>query len=925
MFEILYNIFIMPIEIIVEIIFFAMYRQFSDFPGICIILVSIVVSTLVLPLYKKADAMQEVEREKQKKMKPWLDHIRKTFKGDERYMMQTTYYRIEGYKPFNAINGSLSLLFQVPFFIAAYHFLSHLDVLNGASFLMISDLGSPDGLIKIGGLAINLLPILMTTINIISGVIYTKGFSLKDKLQLYGMALVFLVLLYKSPSGLVLYWTCNNIYSLCKNIFAKYIKNTKLVLSIIIMLLGTGLFVTMGLTHRFVLRRDYLIFGTIMVLSWLPLILGFLYKKTKLPVLVEQIFNNISFDDKKTRNLLFILGVVFLTVFMGSLIPSSVVVSSPTEIGTLGTGGPFFLVFNTFSIFVGFFCLWIGIFYWIADEKIKDIFTIGLWLSACIGILDYYAFYGKFGDMTKELLFHKVPEFDDTSKIINIAAIAALIIVIMFLYIRYKKVVGALYQIIILMAIGLTILNLVKTSQILDEERYEESVVQKDYEEFIPLSREGKNVVVIMLDRAISEYIPYMFNEKPELASQFEDFVYYPNTVSYAGFTNMASPALFGGYEYTPAKINERSDESLASKQNEALSVMPVIFSNEGYEVTVCDPSYAGYKSIPDTTIYDAYDNINCQVTDGVYAGEYYKEFDDNNVAVQKRNFFVYSFFRTAPVALQNVVYDEGSYYGKGRNTTLVPNILKGYSVLAGMDKLCYITKEPQDTFLMMVNYTTHEPAMLKTPEYEISHDEDILPYSEERLAPYTIDGKTLKMDDIYGVAHYHANMLAFLELGKWFEYLKANDVYDNTRIILVSDHGRETNQLEGNRPDGWDTFTIETFAALMLVKDFADAPVNATDNLLGYDRVYVNDEFMTNADVPTLAFEGLVSDPVNPFSGDEINSDKKYSEPIRITTSPYYSIYEYGENLLPLEGHDWLEVTPGDIYDWNNWKIIPY
>jgi membrane protein insertase Oxa1/YidC/SpoIIIJ len=32
------------------------------------------------------------------------------------------------------------------------------------------------------------------------------------------MALIFLVLLYNSPSGLVLYWTCNNIFSLGKNL-----------------------------------------------------------------------------------------------------------------------------------------------------------------------------------------------------------------------------------------------------------------------------------------------------------------------------------------------------------------------------------------------------------------------------------------------------------------------------------------------------------------------------------------------------------------------------------------------------------------------------------------------------------------------------------------------------------------------------------
>jgi membrane protein insertase Oxa1/YidC/SpoIIIJ len=68
---------------------------------------------------------------------------------------------------------------------------------------------------------INVLPFVMTLINCASGAVYTKGLAFKDKIQLYGMALVFLALLYNSPAGLVLYWTLNNIFSLVKNIYLK--------------------------------------------------------------------------------------------------------------------------------------------------------------------------------------------------------------------------------------------------------------------------------------------------------------------------------------------------------------------------------------------------------------------------------------------------------------------------------------------------------------------------------------------------------------------------------------------------------------------------------------------------------------------------------------------------------------------------------
>ena len=59
----------------------------------------------------------------------------------------------------------------------------------------------------------------MTIINISASAVYSKGLSLKEKIQLYLTAAVFLILLYNSPSGLVLYWTLNNLFSLLKNIF----------------------------------------------------------------------------------------------------------------------------------------------------------------------------------------------------------------------------------------------------------------------------------------------------------------------------------------------------------------------------------------------------------------------------------------------------------------------------------------------------------------------------------------------------------------------------------------------------------------------------------------------------------------------------------------------------------------------------------
>ena len=98
-------------------------------------------------------------------------------------MMLQTYYRQNNYKPTSALNGSVSLLLEILFFMAAYQFLSHLEILNGASLGPITNLGVPDGLLMIGGISINLLPILMTLINLISSAIYLKDVFCKHFLE----------------------------------------------------------------------------------------------------------------------------------------------------------------------------------------------------------------------------------------------------------------------------------------------------------------------------------------------------------------------------------------------------------------------------------------------------------------------------------------------------------------------------------------------------------------------------------------------------------------------------------------------------------------------------------------------------------------------------------------------------------------------
>ena len=132
--KILYNLLLMPLQMLFEAVYKIAY-SFIGNPGITIIIFSLAINFLVLPLYRRADALQEEERIMEQKLSRGVKHIKKTFRGDEQMMMLQTYYRQNGYKPTYVLRGATSLLLEIPFFIVAYRFLSNLDLLQGVSLV----------------------------------------------------------------------------------------------------------------------------------------------------------------------------------------------------------------------------------------------------------------------------------------------------------------------------------------------------------------------------------------------------------------------------------------------------------------------------------------------------------------------------------------------------------------------------------------------------------------------------------------------------------------------------------------------------------------------------------------------------------------------------------------------------------------------
>ncbi len=219
MLDLLYYTFIFPLEYLMRLALETAYAATGHY-GASIIILSFVVNIVILPLYYLAQKWKTQDMILQGAMSREIRNIKRSYKGKERYFYIKTVYRRFGYHPSHSIKASMGFLIQIPFFFAAFHLLSNYAPLSGVSFWGIKDLGAPDALL--GG--VHLLPLLMTAANLLSAYVYLELLSKSEKIQLYALAAVFLVVLYNEASGLLLYWTFNNLFSLAKNILEKKLK-----------------------------------------------------------------------------------------------------------------------------------------------------------------------------------------------------------------------------------------------------------------------------------------------------------------------------------------------------------------------------------------------------------------------------------------------------------------------------------------------------------------------------------------------------------------------------------------------------------------------------------------------------------------------------------------------------------------------------
>ena len=184
--------------------------------GVAILMLTVLVRIVLSPLTWKG----QVSMHKMQLLGPKLSELRKKLGDDKQKMAQEQMrlFRSYGVHP---MSGCWPMLLQMPVFLALFGTLSNAVELRHALFIpgWVTDLSQPDTVANlpaflplIGGMPVNILPIIMVTVSFISQRSQPKPVDPQAQQQqkmMKWMPLFFAFILYRFASGLVLYWTAS--------------------------------------------------------------------------------------------------------------------------------------------------------------------------------------------------------------------------------------------------------------------------------------------------------------------------------------------------------------------------------------------------------------------------------------------------------------------------------------------------------------------------------------------------------------------------------------------------------------------------------------------------------------------------------------------------------------------------------------------
>ncbi|NOZ60091.1 MAG: membrane protein insertase YidC [Calditrichaeota bacterium] len=214
---------IRPFAKLVLKVFIFMHKFIPNY-GVVLILFAILIKIIVWPLTRKSYGSMH----RMQSLQPKLNELKEKYGKDPQRLNKETMklYKTEGVNP---VSGCLPQLLQMPLLFAIFIIFRNTIELRDASFIWwIKDLSAPDTIavlpfsIPFYGNLVNVLPILMGVTMFLQQKMTMR--DPKQKAMVYMMPAFFTLLFNSFPSGLNLYYTLFNLFSMIQQ---KYIPENK--------------------------------------------------------------------------------------------------------------------------------------------------------------------------------------------------------------------------------------------------------------------------------------------------------------------------------------------------------------------------------------------------------------------------------------------------------------------------------------------------------------------------------------------------------------------------------------------------------------------------------------------------------------------------------------------------------------------------
>jgi YidC/Oxa1 family membrane protein insertase len=178
--------------------------------GLTIILLTALVKLILWPL---TTAQVRSTRGMSRIQEP-LKALQARYKNHPKKLRNETLHLFRAHRV-NPAAGCLPIFIQIPIFLGLYYMLRSASELRFAGFLWIRDLSTSDTIAHLGRFPINPLPILMgATTYLQMRLTPSAPMSGAQRNVLRLMPLIFLGVCYGLPSGLTLYWTAQNVFTI---------------------------------------------------------------------------------------------------------------------------------------------------------------------------------------------------------------------------------------------------------------------------------------------------------------------------------------------------------------------------------------------------------------------------------------------------------------------------------------------------------------------------------------------------------------------------------------------------------------------------------------------------------------------------------------------------------------------------------------